>query len=119
MANENTVLAHLRHWLDDSAADSELLPLCLSGLDSIRARLRDKADDNDLRAISAAAAIALYQYQLKQRISGGTPLNFKAGDMSIQSAGDPLDAAIQLRDYCLNDATVLFNNSDFVFLTCG
>jgi len=117
MANENTVLARLRHWADDSAPDPELLPLCLAGLDSLRARLRDGAEEDNPRVISAAAAIALYQYQLRQRLCGGALSGFKAGDLTLKSAGDPLEAAIRLRDDCLAEAAPLLRDGAFVFLT--
>jgi len=119
MANENTVLAHLRHWMDDSVPDSELLPLCTMGLESLRMRLRPGVDEDDVRVISAAAAFALYQYQIKQRLSGGTPADFKAGDLSIKSAGDPLVAATTLRNECFRDVAPLLADGDFAFLTCG
>ncbi|MDR3344743.1 MAG: hypothetical protein LBT21_04025 [Oscillospiraceae bacterium] len=118
MANENTVLAQLLTWTDASAPSGELLPLCLSGLESVRMRLRGAADEDDLRAVRAAAALALYQYQLKRRITGAALCDVKAGDVVLKSAGDPLDAAARLRDDCFREAAALFIDGDFVFLSC-
>jgi hypothetical protein len=118
MTSENTVLLHLRQWMGGAVPDSELRPLCASALRSMRERLRSGTDADDHRVSAAAAAIALYQYQLKQRISGGALADFKAGDVTIKRAGDPLEAASLLRDEYMRDAAPLLTDTNFAFLRC-
>ncbi|MDR1409850.1 MAG: hypothetical protein LBJ12_06255 [Oscillospiraceae bacterium] len=118
MANQNTVLAQLRIWIDTCVPDTELLPLCAAGLASVRMRLRSSADEDDPRVSAAAAALALYQYQLKQRLTGGVLSDVRAGDVVLKSAGDPLKAAAIIRNECFSAAAALFTDGDFVFLAC-
>ena len=112
MTTEITVLQALRQYIDSTVADSELLPFCKTAFSTIQKRLAKPGDVDDARVILAMTATAIYLYQVRLRLLGEVPLNFKAGDLSIQSGGDPLETARKLRDEYMAEAMELFKSEE-------
>jgi hypothetical protein len=117
VATANTVLESLRSWVDESVPDDELLPQCQTALVSLRIRLRPEMDEDDPRIATAAAALALYRRTLALQLSGGGVVSFKAGDLSIKAAGDPVLLAARIRDDAFADAAALLEGGAFAFQT--
>lgn len=117
MITQWTVLSSLRliTVLDEEGAAASL-PLCLTSLEEVRARLKDGADANDPRLERAAAGLAFYKLMIRRISEDGTVASFKAGDVSVsQKSGELLDLAVKVRNEALAAAVPLLNDDLFLF----
>ncbi|MCL2023039.1 MAG: hypothetical protein FWG82_01540 [Oscillospiraceae bacterium] len=106
--NVQSVLDVMIGMLDPSVQEQELYPLAAASALWIYLKLEDPEDINNVRVIMAAGLHGLYSYMVKRRINGDGLVSFKAGDLSIDSKGDPLEAAKQMRDEALADVQHFF-----------
>lgn len=121
MVSRNTVLNRLRQLvtLDEQGAENAL-PLCGLCLDEIKSRLRDGADENDIRVAQAAAGLAYYRLALRQAADGSNTTSFKAGDVTVtRSPGALLELATVVRDEALAQAAEIIDDKDFLFRQVG
>ena len=117
MITQWSVLALLRQLLplsEEEAADA--LPLCLTALEQVRARLRDGISMEDGRIARAAAGIAFYTLAVRRVSVDDGVTSFKAGDVSIgRSSAQALAFARSVRDEALADASPVLRDEGFVF----
>lgn len=64
----------------------EIGALCDLASAEISAMLSPDADPTDIRALGAAAALALLRYTRRQALAGGEVSSFRAGDISITAS---------------------------------
>lgn len=67
-------------------SDEEIGALCDTASAEISAMLLDGTDPADIRALGAAAALALLRYTRRQALTGGEVSSFRAGDISITTS---------------------------------
>ena len=115
------VLESLKQITDlDEEGATAALPLCHSGLEEIKVRLRDDADPNDPRVISAAAALAFYKMTLRRIDSNEAVTSFKAGDVTVtKSPSAMLEGAVKIRDDALINILPLVKDEGFIFMRVG
>lgn len=116
MATGFTVLAYLKQLLAlEEEQATQALPLCQTALTQLRARLRANADENDVRFLQAAAAMAFYKHQLRESASGDFVSSFQAGDVRVKNENNGLQHAAAIREEALRDAAPLLRDEAFVF----
>ena len=114
--NQWTVLNSLRLFTAIEGDGAAVLPLCRAAAQEINERMKETADENDPRAVAAAAGEAYYRLMLA-RISGDESLvSFKAGDVVVtQSATAALELASKVRNETLLNALPVFRDDTFIF----
>lgn len=106
----------MKEYYCPEGSDSDLLPLCRSAALEIQARLRNKADTEDIRIINAAAAIANYRLCMKKIASSDGTESFKAGDVTVSVSHSAMgEFAEKERSRALIEALPLFKDDEFVF----
>lgn len=91
MVNELDVLDVLKQLTDVSETESRTVTdLCRQCFESLVSELREDADTEDRRIISAAAAEAFYKLCIKEKAAAQAGISsFKAGDLSVtQDTGE-------------------------------
>lgn len=120
MVTQWTVLGNLKQISSLDEEETAALPLCLTCLEDIRARLKAGADTNDPCIERAAAGLAFYKLMLKRITEDGTVTSFKAGDMSVtQKPAELLRLAATVRDEAIAGAAPLLKDEDFLFMKVG
>lgn len=116
MLTPQTVLAHMKQlvFLDEAGAASAL-PLCVTALEELQARLREDARETDIRILNAAAAMAQYKWRLREKAQEETVIGMKAGDVSIQSSNEALAISKTLRDDAMQAVLPLLRDDSFLF----
>ena len=97
--------------------DSGLLPFCEAACRELTLRLREGANEADIRLINAAAAMANYAMALKALAADDGVTAFKAGDVSIKRSenGSGIADAIQRRNDAMLAALPLIRDDGFLF----
>jgi hypothetical protein len=115
--NQWTVLNSLRRITElDGKGAAAALPLCLASIEEIRLLLKDGADEDDPRAVNAAAGLAYYKYTLRKLSDDDSVTSFKAGDVIVsKSASYVMDKASKIRDDAFVAALPLMRDDSFVF----
>lgn len=115
--NQWTVLNSLRRITElDSKGAADALPLCLASIEEIRLMLRDGANEDDPRAVNAAAGLAYYKYTLRNLSDEDSVTSYKAGDVVVsKSASFVTDRAAKIRDDAYIAALPLMRDNAFVF----
>ena len=110
------VLSALREYYSYTQEDSELLPLCDAAAREVSARVRENADFEDMRLISAAAAIANYRLCVKNLHRDDGITSFKAGDVTVSvTPSATCEYAEKEKSRALLDALPLFKDDAFYF----
>lgn len=116
MTDSWNVLSLLKDYYAPQASNEELFPFCEAASAEISAITKPDADPNDIRLVSAAAAIANYRLNARNVYSENGISSFKAGDVSISVAGkDSLESAKADRDEAIQRALPLLTDTGFFF----
>lgn len=117
MVSRQSVLNRLRQFitLDEQGAENAL-PLCEICLSQLTERLRDDADENDMRIAEAAAGLAYYRLMLRAAASDSAVESFRAGDVTVtRSPAAVLEIAAKIRNEALAGAAPLIKDDNFFF----
>jgi hypothetical protein len=110
------VLAALRMNFAIDGTDEELMPLCSAAAAELEVRLRENADENDIRLINAAASSVNYRLCMKRMNTGEEITSFKAGDVSISVSPSALiEKAEKEKSEAMLLALPLLADNEFVF----
>lgn len=116
MTDSWNVLSLLKDYYAPQLSDEELLPLCEAASSELSAMIKPDADPNDIRLVSAAAAIANYRLNTKNTFSENGISSFKAGDISISVSGTEAIASAKAdRDDAMQKALPLLTDNGFFF----
>ncbi|NLO46322.1 MAG: hypothetical protein GX107_07515 [Clostridiales bacterium] len=115
--NQWSVLNSLRRiTVLDGEGAAEALPLCLASIEEIRFMLKEGADEEDPRAVNAAAGLAYYKLTMRNISDDDSITSFKAGDVIIsKSASLVMDKAAKIRDDAFVAAQPLMRDDSFIF----
>ncbi len=115
--NQWTVLNSLRQiTVLDSEGAADALPLCLASIEEIRMMLKSGVDEDDPRAVNAAAGLAFYKYTLRNLSDEDSVTSYKAGDVVVsKSASFVTDRAAKIRDDAYLAALPLMRDDAFIF----
>lgn len=119
--NQWSVLNALKQYIAvEDSETAQALTTCKACGDELAVRLKDGADEDDLRLINAAAAMAYYRITVKKLSGEDSLVSFKAGDVTVsKSAGAALELASQVRDEALKAALPLLRDDEFLFKQVG
>lgn len=92
MIDKWSVLDAVKLGYYHTLSDSELLPCCEAAARELTVKLREDADEGDIRLLNLAAAMANYTVVLKGLAGEDGITSFKAGDVSITKGGAHADA---------------------------
>ncbi len=97
MVNELDVLDALKRLTVVSETENQAVTdLCRQCFDSLLKEIREDADINDQRIISAAAADAFYKLCIKEKAAAQAGItSFKAGDLSVTQDNGEADGKIE------------------------
>lgn len=116
MTDSWNVLSLLKDYYAPQLSDEELLPLCEAACSELSAITKPDAEPNDIRLVSAAAAIANYRLNAKNIYSENGISSFKAGDVAISVSGaETIASAKADRDEALQRALPLLIDNGFFF----
>lgn len=116
MTDSWNVLSLLKDYYAPQFSDEELLPLCEAAASELSAITKPDTDPNDIRLVSAAAAMANYRLNAKGFYSENGISSFKAGDVAISVSGaEAIACAKADRDDAIQRALPLLRDSGFFF----
>ncbi len=96
----------------------QLFPCCEKGLNWVKARLKDSADENDPLIAQTAAAIAQFYLFIRRTCDVDSFESYKAGDMTVKR--DPekeMRLAIKRRAIAIAEASSILKDGGFY--CCG
>ena len=92
----------------------ELLPSCRRGLQWVKNRLKDDADENDPLIAPTAAAIANFFFFITRLSDTDTFESYKVGDMTIKRNPEKeLKLALQKRSMAIAEASSILQDTGF------
>ncbi len=115
MINVSDVYSVLCTYENAKAFSSdELFPLCSRGLDWVKARLKDDADENDPLIAVTAAAIADFYVFLMSLSEVDSYESYKVGDMTIKRNPEKeIKLAMQKRSLAIAEAGSILKDGGF------
>ncbi len=92
----------------------ELLPCCTRGLQWVKNRLKDDADENDPLITLTAAAIANFYFYIKRLSDIDTYENYRVGDITIKRNPEKeLKLAMEKRSLAIAEASSILKDTGF------
>ncbi len=95
-------------------SSEELLPCCKRGLEWVKNRLRDDADENDPLITMTAAAIADFYFFIKRLSDIDSYESYKVGDMTIKRNPEKeMKLALEKRAFAIAEAGSILKDGGF------